>query len=75
MRPTFVLLAAAVLGGCAMTSGYAKGPHGNLVYHIDGMSAGVAYKKADEKCPNGYDLLNEPRQTSPVDYVMTIECK
>jgi len=75
MRAAVIFFSAAGLAGCAMTSGYSKGPHGNPVYHIDGMSAGVAYKKADEKCPNGYNLLGEPRQTSPIDYVMTIECK
>ena len=42
---------------------------------IDGMSAGVAYKKADQLCPNGYDIIAQQGQTSVIDYMMTIECK
>lgn len=42
---------------------------------IDGMSAGVAYKKADQLCPSGYDIIAQQGQTSVLDYVMTVECK
>jgi hypothetical protein len=68
-----LMLFAAV--GCAITSGYARGPNGQPVYYIDGMSAGVAYRKADQKCPNGYTIIGGGTQTSVADYVMTIECK
>lgn len=66
---------ATVLSGCAMTSSYSRGPHGGAVHMIDGMSAGVAYKKADQLCPNGYDIISQQGQTSVVDYMMTVECK
>lgn len=69
------LIATLSIGGCAITSGYGSGPHGKPVYFIDGMTAGVAYRKAEAKCPNGYDIVGEPRQTSLVDYKMTVECK
>lgn len=71
----FMGLVAVLLSGCAMTSGYSKGPDGKPVHWIDGMSASVAYKKADELCPNGYKILGEPKQTTVLDYVMTVECK
>jgi hypothetical protein len=43
--------------------------------HIDGMSAGTAYAKAKELCPKGYAIIGNPRQTSVLDYEMTIECR
>jgi hypothetical protein len=39
------------------------------------MSAGVAYNKADSKCPNGYNIIGGAYQKTVVDYVMTVECK
>ncbi len=62
------------LSGCAITSSHASGPNGKPVHYIDGMSAGVAYKKANELCPEGYEILGNPKQTSVIDYEMTIEC-
>ena len=71
-----VLYAAVmVLSGCAITSGHPSGPNGRPVYYIDGMSASVAYSKASELCPRGYSILGHPKQTSVIDYEMTIECK
>lgn len=72
---TALILGVVLLSSCAITSGHKTGPNGRPVYFIDGMSASVAYRKASELCPMGYDLLGDPRQTSVVDYVMTIECK
>jgi hypothetical protein len=69
------LFSAIGFGGCAMVSGYPSGPNGRPVYYIDGMSASVAFQKATELCPDGYSFISEPRQTSDLDYVMTIECK
>ena len=69
------LLASVTVGGCAITSSYGTGPNGKPVHYIDGMSAGVAYKKANELCPDGYEMLGHPKQTSVIDYEMTIECK
>jgi hypothetical protein len=71
----FLLLSVLALSACAITSGYGSGPHGRPVYFIDGMSAGIAYRKAAAKCPNGYDIIGDPRQTSLVDYKMTVECR
>lgn len=71
----FVTAGALALTSCAITSGHRSGPSGQPVYYIDGMTAGVAYKKAQELCPGGYTLLGDPRQTSILDYEMTIECK
>ncbi|GGK08720.1 hypothetical protein [Luteimonas terricola] len=70
-----VALIALGAASCAITSGHHTGPNGQPVYFIDGMSAGTAYKKAQKLCPGGYNLIGNPRQSSPVDYVMTIECK
>ncbi|MDH1766271.1 hypothetical protein N5D37_11480 [Comamonas aquatica] len=74
-RATFAILCTGLLlSGCAITSGHDAGPNGRPVYWIDGMSAGVAYKKARQLCPQGYKILGEPRQISVMDYVMSIEC-
>ena len=70
-----LLIIALALSGCAITSGYSRGPDGGAVHMIDGMSAGVAYSKADQFCPNGYTILSNQGQTSVLDYIMTIECK
>lgn len=68
-------LAAIIVSGCAITSSYSNGPHGGSVHYIDGISAGAAYRKASQLCPNGYDTLQIQGQTSPLDYTMTVECK
>jgi hypothetical protein len=70
------LASAAILASaCSMSSGYGRGPNGRPVYYIDGMTAGAAYKKADKRCPGGYNIVNGAYQKTPLDYVMTIECK
>jgi hypothetical protein len=69
------LCAASFLSGCVISSGSARGPNGRPVYYLDGMTAGAAYKKADAKCPNGYNIINGAYQKTVIDYVMTIECK
>lgn len=74
MRPIIIVFCAA-LSSCAITSGNMRGPNGAPVHFIDGMSASVAYAKANQLCPSGYRILGEPRQTSVVDYEMTVECK
>lgn len=74
-RAAAVALLAMLLGGCAITSSSAHGPNGRPVMYIDATSAGVAFNKAASRCPNGYIILGEPRQESPVDYTMTVECK
>jgi hypothetical protein len=71
LAPVLLLL----LAGCAITSSHPSGPNGRPVHYIDGMSASVAFRKAQELCPHGYELLGAPRQSSPLDYEMTIECK
>lgn len=75
MKSYLILLAVLPLTACAITSGNARGPDGTPVHYIDGMSASVAYAKANKLCPGGYRILGEPRQTSVIDYVMTVECK
>jgi hypothetical protein len=75
MRILFVAIAAIAMSGCAITSSYSRGPNGGSVHMIDGMSAGVAYSKADRLCPNGYTILSNQGQTSVMDYIMTVECK
>lgn len=75
MKRLAMIACAGTLFGCAITSGHHSGPNGRPVYYIDGMSAGVAYQKAGELCPSGYTLLGDPRQTTPMDYEMTVECK
>lgn len=69
------LALTALLAGCAITSSHDRGPGGQPVHFIDAMSAGTAYRKAQELCPGGYTLIGEPRMVSVMDYVMTIECK
>ena len=69
------LATALALAGCAITSGHHSGPNGRPVHYIDGMSASVAFRKAQELCPHGYDILGAPRQSSPIDYEMTVECR
>lgn len=69
------LALTTLLAGCAITSSHDRGPGGQPVHFIDAMSAGTAYRKAQELCPGGYMLIGEPRLISVMDYVMTIECK
>lgn len=78
MKVIFALCLIALTGGlvgCAITSSYKHGPNGGEVHMIDGMSAGVAYRKADQLCPNGYNIIAQQGQTSVMDYMMTVECK
>ncbi len=72
---TAALALGAALGGCAITSSHHTGPNGRPVHFIDGTSASAAYSKAQQLCPQGYNLVGEPRMVSVMDYVMTIECK
>jgi hypothetical protein len=51
------------------------GPDGKPVTFIDGMSASVTYDKAKKACPNGYAIVEEPREKAFIDYEMTVECK
>ena len=75
LRSLLVLASVGVLSACAITSTAERGPDGMPVQYIDAMSASVAYQQAAEFCPQGYKLLGEPRQTTPLDYVMTVECR
>jgi hypothetical protein len=75
MRILTIAIAAVAMSGCAITSSYNHGPNGGSVHMIDGMSAGTAYRKADNLCPNGYTVLSTQGQTSVMDYIMTVECK
>ena len=75
LRSLLVLASACVLSACAITSTAERGPDGTPVQYIDAMSASVAYQQAAEFCPQGYKFLGEPRQTTPLDYVMTVECR
>jgi hypothetical protein len=34
----------------------------------------VTYDKAKKACPNGYSIVEEPRQAAFIDYEMTVEC-
>ncbi|MNE54524.1 hypothetical protein D3C77_544850 [compost metagenome] len=70
-----VLVATQLLSACAITSSNAMGPNGRPVHFIDGTTASVSFDKASELCPHGYTMLSPPEQTTPLDYVMTIECK
>lgn len=69
------LVLCTFIAGCATSSGHARGPNGRPVHSIDGMTAAAAYKKAEKLCPNGYDIIAQQGQTTPLDYMMTIECK
>jgi len=64
-----------LISACAITSSSQTGPNGRPIHYIDGTSAGVAYDTAGRLCPNGYDILGNPEQTSIMDYEMTIECR
>lgn len=70
-----ILGGASLVGGCAITSSYAHGPHGRPVHSIDGTSAAATYKKADKLCPMGYDIIAQQGQATAMDYMMTVECK
>lgn len=70
-----ISLLALAMNGCAMTSSHQSGPNGRPVHFIDGMTARATYSKANQLCPRGYNILGNPEQKSPFDYVMTIECR
>lgn len=70
-----VFIAVFLLSACAITSSNSVGPNGRPVHFIDGTTASVTFDKANELCPNGYTMLSAPNQTTPLDYVVTIECK
>jgi hypothetical protein len=70
-----VAVLAVALGGCVISSGHKRGPNGLPMYFLDGMTASAALKKAEKLCPSGYKTIGTPKQTSALDFVMTIECK
>jgi hypothetical protein len=75
MRSLGTALGALILTGCAMSSGYDKGPNGQPIYYIDGMTARAAYAKASKLCPDGYNIIGNPEKISSLDYVVTVECR
>jgi hypothetical protein len=75
MNQLLMLTALVSMCGCALGPKPSIGPDGGPVKFIDGMSAAVTYDKATKACPKGYSIVDEPRQTSFIDYEMTVECK
>jgi hypothetical protein len=75
MNHVLMLTALLLMSGCALNSGATLGPDGKRVTFIEGMSTSVAYDKANKACPNGYAIVEEPRETAFIDYEMTVECK
>jgi hypothetical protein len=75
MNQLLMLTAVVSMSGCALSPKPALGPDGGPVMFIDGMSTAVTYDKATKACPKGYSILAEPRETSFIDYEMTVECK
>ena len=73
-RVATAVLIAAGLSGCVISSGHKRGPNGLPMYYLDGMTAGAALRKAEKYCPSGYKTIGTPKQTSPLDFVMVIEC-
>lgn len=73
-RVATVVLIAAGLSGCVMSSGHKRGPNGLPMYYLDGMTAGAALRKAEKYCPGGYKTIGTPKQTSALDFIMVIEC-
>ncbi|AUT65785.1 hypothetical protein [Paraburkholderia terrae] len=65
----------AALAACAMTSTSQTGPNGRPVHHIDAMTSASMWDKAGSLCPNGYNIVMQPQETSSVDWEMAIECK
>jgi hypothetical protein len=75
MNHVSVLMAILLMSGCALKPAASLGPDGKPVTFIDGMSAAVTYDKAKKACPNGYAIVEEPREKAFIDYEMTVECK
>jgi hypothetical protein len=75
MNHVLLVTAFLLMSGCALTPGASRGPDGKPVTYIEGMSTSVAYDKANKACPNGYAMVEEPRETAFIDYEMTVECK
>jgi hypothetical protein len=75
MNHVLLVTAFLLMSGCALTPGASRGPDGRPVTYIEGMSTSVAYDKANKACPNGYAIVEEPRETAFIDYEMTVECK
>jgi hypothetical protein len=75
MNHVLLVTAFLLMSGCALTPGASRGPDGKPVTYIEGMSTSVAYDKANKACPNGYAIVEEPRETAFIDYEMTVECK
>lgn len=73
-RVAIVVLIAAALSSCVISSGHKRGPNGLPVYYLDGMTAGAALRKAEKYCPSGYKTIGTPKQTSALDFIMVIEC-
>jgi hypothetical protein len=79
MRTKTVLLwsvlavAPTTILGCVATS-RAIGPDGKPVYFADGMTAAAAFNKAAAQCPQGYELLGPPVNSSFIDYKITYHC-
>lgn len=74
MNHALMFTAFLLMSGCALTPAATLGPDGRPVTFIDGMSAAVTYDKAKKACPNGYSIVEEPRQAAFIDYEMTVEC-
>ena len=75
MNHVLLVTAFLLMSGCALTPDASRGPDGKPVTYIEGMSTSVAYDKANKACPNGYAIVEEPRETAFIDYEMTVECK
>jgi hypothetical protein len=65
--------APTTISACVATSS-AIGPDGKPVYFADGMTAAAAYNKAAAQCPQGYELLGPPVNSSFIDYKITYHC-
>jgi hypothetical protein len=80
MRIRIVLLwgvlavAPTAISGCVATSS-AIGPDGKPIYFADGMTAAAAFNKASQQCPQGYELLGAPANSSFIDYKITYHCR
>ena len=75
MNRALCLPALLLTAGCALHPGGPLGPAGKPVTQINGMSTAVAYDKARRACPNGYSIVEEPREKGFIDYEMSVECK
>jgi uncharacterized protein YceK len=75
MNQVLILTVLLLMSGCAIGPKPTLGPDGKPVTFIDGMSAAVTYDKAKKACPNGYAIVEEPREKAFIDYEMTVECK